>query len=75
MNQTISIRIPFPSESDVDSLLTTSDVFNGMQYEVKKRKLIIYTRQNGILAIPLQHVELWTEELRAIADLWDGVRM
>lgn len=71
---TISIRVPFPSETDTESLITKSNVFRGMQYEVRERKLIIYTLQNGVLAIPLRHVGLWADELREIGELWDGIR-
>ena len=71
---TISIRVPFPSETDTESLITKSNVFRGMQYEVRDGKLIIYTMQNGVLAIPLRHVGLWADELREIGELWDGIR-
>lgn len=71
---TISIRVPFPSETDTESLITKSNVFRGMQYEVRERNLIIYTLQNGVLAIPLRHVGLWADELQAIGELWDGIR-
>lgn len=74
MNQTISINIPYPTESDSESLITKSNVFRGMQYEVRDGKLIIYTLQNGVLAIPLRHVGLWADELQAIGELWDGIR-
>ena len=45
-----------------------------MQYEVRDGKLIIYTLQNGVLAIPLRHVGLWADELQEIGELWDGIR-
>ena len=51
----INRRIPYPSERDAENLITVSEVFRGMLYQVIDDRLEIYTRNNGTLAVPLKH--------------------
>lgn len=74
MDVIINLRVPYPSETDTERLLTDSQVFGKMRYELRNGQLIIYTPKNGVLSVPLRWLTDWAYELVELAEAWEGVR-
>ena len=70
----INLRVPYPSETDAKRLLTDSQVFSKMRYEMRNGQLIIYTPKNGVLTVPLRWLADWAYELVDLAEAWEGMR-
>lgn len=68
--KTVSFCVPYPREVETDRLIIASEEFRGLLYEVKERSVIVFTPNNGILAIPLSGIDAFAEELKAIALHW-----
>lgn len=66
----LKIRVPYPAEHDCNALITKSEIFRGLLYEVRGKTLIIYTLQNGVLALPLKDIGDFVSELKEIAVMW-----
>ena len=70
----INLRVPYPSETNTKRLLTDSQVFSKMRYEMRNGQLIIYTPKNGVLTVPLRWLADWAYELVDLAEAWEGMR-
>lgn len=70
----LRITVPCPGESDPNRLLIDSTAYQLMQYEIIDGSLVVYTPQNGVLAVSLRGLREWAQELAAMADVWEGVR-
>lgn len=66
----IKIRVPYPAEHDANALITKSEIFRGLLYEVRGKMLIIYTLQNGVLALPIKDIAEFATEVREISNMW-----
>lgn len=70
----VTIRAVVPSDTVTDRLITDSDVFRDMRYEIRAGMLIVYTLDNGVLAVPVNSLGKWVAELCDIREAWAGVK-
>jgi hypothetical protein len=67
-------KVVYPPANDAVRLVTDSEKFPGVKYEVRDGHLVIWTLKDGILAVQLEAIKQFAEELREMADVWGTPR-
>lgn len=64
----------YPPYNDTSRLVTDSERFKGVKYEFRDGHLIVWTKNDGVLALRLGAVKPFTDELMDIVKAWGGIR-
>lgn len=69
------IRYNYPKSAELPGrILFDSEAYDGVCLEIIDRHVVIYTRYNGILALPVNSgLVKFGEELGEIFKVWDGI--
>jgi len=64
----------YPPNTDTARLVADSVRFRDVKYEFRDGHLIIWTKNDGVIAINFKCVPILMDELRDVAAVWGGVR-
>lgn len=63
-----------PSDIENGRLVTDSEIFHDVHYEIRDGQVIVWTKNDGVLVIGLKNAPAFINELRSVCDMWGGVR-